>query len=158
MRMTVIMTVSVKSDSDSEKSNMQNNINSLTKPRCNINSMQKISYFWSHSSKNQLPEFISAMQKKISLLCLFLFETQPNLETRDQSDQTKTRQEHTQPKIFQLIFDVHQFISKCKKSGYFNRSIWFKNPGSDLRNHIFPKFGVCAGTQQIIQNFIREKN
>ena len=63
MRMTVIMTVSVKSDSDSEKSNMQNNINSLTKPRCNINSMQKISYFWSHSSKNQLSEFISACKK-----------------------------------------------------------------------------------------------
>ena len=85
MKMTVIMTVSVKSDSDSEKSNMQNNINSLTKPRCNINSMQKISsihkltpeiqlilelhklkghtHFCSHSPKNQLPEFVSACKK-----------------------------------------------------------------------------------------------
>ena len=27
---------------------------------------------------------------------------QPNLETRDQSDQTQTRQEHTQPKFFNL--------------------------------------------------------
>ena len=138
------MTVSVKSDSDSEKSNMQNNINSLTKPRCNINSMQKISSIHKLTPEIQLilelhklkatPIFVHTHPKinclnlyqhakKISLLCLFLFEMQPNLETRDQSDQTQTRQEHTQPKIFQLTFDVHQFISKCKKSGYFNRSI-----------------------------------
>ena len=43
MRKTVMMIVIMKSDSDSEKSKMQNNINSLTKTRCIINSMQKIS-------------------------------------------------------------------------------------------------------------------
>ena len=41
MRKTVMMIVIMKSDSDSEKSKMQNNINSLTKTRCIINSMQK---------------------------------------------------------------------------------------------------------------------
>ena len=43
MKKTVIMIVIMKSDSDSEKSKMQNNINSLTKTRCIINSIQKIS-------------------------------------------------------------------------------------------------------------------
>ena len=101
MRKTVMMIVIMKSDSDSEKSKMQNNINSPTKTRCIINSMQKISsihkftleiqlildlrklkghtHFWSHPSKNHWRNFklswiCISMQKKISLLCLFLFE------------------------------------------------------------------------------------
>ena len=66
-------------------------------------------------------------------------------------------------KLFWPIFNICEFVSTCKKSGYFTdlfwRYGWLKKScnqigreqfGPYLRNQSFPKYGICAGTQEII--------
>ena len=70
---------------------------------------------------------------------------------------------HTHPNIFWSTFNLCKFVSTCKKSGYFNcfvLEIWlikkscnligWEHFGPYLRNQNFPRYGICAGTQQII--------
>ena len=71
--------------------------------------------------------------------------------------------DHAHPQMFWSTFNLCEFVSTYKKSAYFidllwrydwlkNSAIWFtKNILAHISGtKIFPKYGICAGTQQII--------
>ena len=71
--------------------------------------------------------------------------------------------DYTQPNNFRTTFNMCEVASICKGWDSFIdllwRNSWFENPpywligehfGLYLRNKIFPKYRICAGTQQVI--------
>ena len=78
--------------------------------------------------------------------------------------------DHVQQKHFWSTFNLCELVSACKKSGYFIDLFWrygwlkkfcnligWEHFRPYLRDKTFPKYGICAGTQQIIQAFSIEQ-
>ena len=92
-------------------------------------------YFWPHPPKNHWNNFylswFSTTMQKISSFHQFILETQSILESRDQ---TWSHPFLTMPnsKIFWSTFNLCEFVTTCKKSGYlinlFWKYGWLKNP------------------------------
>ena len=70
-------------------------------------------------------------------------------------------------KSFEASFSFSEYVPACKKFGYswfYNHAIWLAEKHFDphLRAKIFSKYGICAGTQQIINihraNSIKNKD
>ena len=115
-------------------------------------------HFWAGPPKNHWNNFllswICTTMQKISSFHQFIFEIQPILESCDQTG-------HTHPKNFWSTFNLYEFVSTCKKSGYFidfsgdmvdkksYNLIGWEHFGPYLRSQNFPKYGICAGIQQI---------
>ena len=97
--------------------------------------------------------------KKIKLVHLSILEIKPILESCDKIDCT-----HfwiSIPKNFLVIFNLYGLLSTCKKIRLFHwlvLEIWLIRKSCNLigweyldpylRNHSFPEYVICAGTQQ----------
>ena len=85
-----------------------------------------------------LLSWICTSMQKISSFHQFLLEKQPILESRDQNDHTHFWQHPS--KNISINFNLCEFVSTCKKSGYFIdllwRYGWLKNPAIWLAENI----------------------
>ena len=94
-----------------------------------------------------LLSWICSSMQKISSFHQLIVETQSILESCDQTGHTHLWPRPTQK--FWLTFNLCQFVSTGKNSGYFTDLFW-EHFCPYLRNKNFPKYRICAGTQQII--------
>ena len=99
-------------------------------------------YFWPHLLKNQWHDFklswICTSMQKITLFHPFIFEVQSILESHDQTSHTHFWPHP--PKNFWSNFNLCEFVSTCKKPGYFTdlfwRYGWLNNPAIWLADNI----------------------
>ena len=103
-------------------------------------------HFWPGPPKNHWNNFllscICTTMQKISSFHQFILEIQPILESHDQL--AKPISGHANPKIFWSTFNLCEFVSTCKKSGYFIdlfwRYSWLKNAAIWLAENILTHF------------------
>ena len=138
-----------------------NSIHKLIQQILGYHELNDHAHFWPGQSKshwnNFLLSWICTIMQKISSFNRFILEIQPILESCVQTG-------HTQKIFDQLLIYVNLYKHAKNQA---NSLIWLiKKPcnligwehfGPYLRNQNFPKYGICAGTQQILQIFIIEQ-
>ena len=110
------------------------------------------------------PEFPPACKKSVNSINSFLRYSEFIVKEIESCGQTG----HTHfwlcpPQNFWSNFNLCEFVSICQKSGYFLEPFWrygrlkkfcnligWEHFSLYLKNKIFSKYGICAGTQQII--------
>ena len=105
------------------------------------------------------PDFALACKKKWFIPSIYSWDT-VNFRAHDQTGPAQF--DHADSKIFWSTYSLCKFVSTGKKSAYLKNLLqkycWLKNPAIWLAENILvhvstkknPKYGICAGTQEII--------